>query len=344
MIKIVAPVCRKISFRATPRLPSFRKKGKRIRAKAKTKPASPVDGLGMKILALVLALLFVFGIGWSVLENNGITQRSVVTLKSEHYEVNNAMLSYYYKNEYANFLNQYGYYLSYFGLDTSKSLKEQKYYGGNMTWYEYFLKAAIDTATEQIILCEAALAAGKKIEEKEQKKIDETIASIKSTAKSYKMPLSQYLSGMYGTGVNMSDVEKCLEMSALASKQYTDMIESYEWDSEDYDKWAGDNKSSIWFVDYMSFPFKADFKKTDDDETKAAARKAAEDLAKALAEKKTEDEFFQWIVDYEKSLEAEKNIILVGCFQCIVKAADDIVSARCLSAGKDHANNLLLSN
>ena len=44
------------------------------------------------------------------------------------------------------------------------------------------------------------------------------------------------------------------------------------------------------------------------------------------------------------ALEAEKNIILVGCFQCIVKAADDIVSARCLSAGKDHANNLLLSN
>ena len=123
------------------------------------------------------------------------------------------------------------------------------------------------------------------------------------------MTVDAYLANMYGTGVKLKDVTKCIEMSALAQAQYNYMIESYEWDEEDYNKWIEeeDNLSSIWFADYMSFKFTAKFDKDDDDETKSLARKEAEDLAKSLAEKKTKKEFFDWIVDYEKKLQAEKD-------------------------------------
>ena len=54
------------------------------------------------------------------------------------------------------------------------------------------------------------------------------------------------------------------------------------------------------------------------------------------------------VIVLEKSvrtaLEAEKDIVLICRFQRIVKTADDIVSARSLSAGKDHADDLLLSS
>ena len=43
------------------------------------------------------------------------------------------------------------------------------------------------------------------------------------------------------------------------------------------------------------------------------------------------------------SLEANQDILFIGCLQGIVQTAYDIVSARCLSAGKNHADYLLLS-
>ena len=54
-------------------------------AKYNAKAESPVTGWPMKILAIVLALLLVFGIAWSVVESTGVFQRTTVTLKSEHY-------------------------------------------------------------------------------------------------------------------------------------------------------------------------------------------------------------------------------------------------------------------
>ena len=42
------------------------------------------------------------------------------------------------------------------------------------------------------------------------------------------------------------------------------------------------------------------------------------------------------------ALEAEKNVVLVGRFECVIQTADNVVSAGCLSAGKDYADNLLL--
>ncbi len=277
-------------------------------ANATTKAKSPVSGWPMKILAIFLALLMVLGIAWSVIEANGIAQRSAVTLSSENYKVNNAMLSYFYQTEYTSFLNQYGYYLSSFGLDTGKSLKTQVYdKTSGLTWYEYFLKLAIESAEDLMVLCEEANAAGLKIEEKEQAQIDESVQSIKDSAKMYGVSVDEYVSSMYGKGVKLSDIKDCLKLSALATKQYNAMVDSYDWKDADYDEWADekDHKASVWFIDYMDYQFKATFEKDDDDETKSKARQAAEALANQLAEKKTEDEFFQWIVDYEESIESE---------------------------------------
>ncbi len=268
--------------------------------------ATPMDGMPMKILALALAVLLVFGVVWSIVDNSGVLQRGTVTLKTEHYEVNNSMLSYYYQTEYANFVSQNSYLLQYIGLDTSKSLKVQNY-SKDMTWFEYFLDSALKSVKEHVLLCEAALAAGKGIGEKEQKQVDEAVENIKSSAKLYKMSVDQYVSGIYGTGVKLNDVIKCLEISALASKQYNDTVDSYKWDEGDFNKWLEDeeNMAKVWFVDYMSYEFEAEFKKDDDEQTKNEARAKAEKLAKQLAEMKTKDEFYDWIKKHEDSLKKD---------------------------------------
>ena len=42
------------------------------------------------------------------------------------------------------------------------------------------------------------------------------------------------------------------------------------------------------------------------------------------------------------ALEADEDVLRIRCLQRIVKTADDVVAARRLSAGKDHADDLLL--
>ena len=55
-------------------------------------------------------------------------------------------------------------------------------------------------------------------------------------------------------------------------------------------------------------------------------------------------EFDKVIIDESAraALETEKHVILVGSLDGIIQTADNVMSAGCLSAGKDNANDLLL--
>ena len=74
---------------------------------------------------LLVAIAFVVVGIISLVWKSGITERNVtaVTIDGENYTA--AETQYYYINNYQSFVSNYYYYLSYFGLDTSKSLKEQ---------------------------------------------------------------------------------------------------------------------------------------------------------------------------------------------------------------------------
>ena len=75
---------------------------------------------------LLVAIAFVVVGIISLVWKSGITERNVtaVTIDGENYTA--AETQYYYINNYQSFVSNYYYYLSYFGLDTSKSLKEQE--------------------------------------------------------------------------------------------------------------------------------------------------------------------------------------------------------------------------
>lgn len=238
------------------------------------------------IIAAVLAVAIVAGV--LIIYNiydSGFVQKRTTALETENYKISSAMLTYYYNSAYQNFVSSYGSAISSLGLDTSKSLKDQKMSGSDGTWYDYFLNNAKNSAQQILVLCEAARADGIKLTDEQKDEIDEVIATMKSNAKSNNVSLDFYLSRVYGTGVDEGVFRKCMELSELAAHYSEHMTEQYKYEESDWDKYFEDNKSSFLKADWMLYTFTANAETLADDATdeeKAAAKQKREEEYKAL--------------------------------------------------------------
>lgn len=96
-------------------------------------------------LYIAIAVIFVIvGIVVTV-ANSKVIERNAdaVAIGDETYTA--ADVSYFYNTIYNSFVSQNSYYLSVYGLDTSKSLKEQDCPINGSTWYDYFRDQALDS-------------------------------------------------------------------------------------------------------------------------------------------------------------------------------------------------------
>jgi len=117
--------------------------------------------------AVVLVLVLLVGVlAGSMISNSGMFLRATDVVEGENYSVDAAMLSYYFYGYYNGFLNQFGTYASYFGLDTSKSLKDQAY--GESTFFDYFMEQALAQAENTVLFCEEADARGITLDDEDE--------------------------------------------------------------------------------------------------------------------------------------------------------------------------------
>ena len=131
-----------------------------------TQPPKVISKTAKRIIAVVCAVVLLlsaaagiwYGVngGWTPRENN-IQYKSVysaedakarkaadkVVATAGGKELTNSQLQIFYWMEVYSFLDNYGYYLSSFGLDTTKPLSEQIVQGSEITWEQYFLEAAL---------------------------------------------------------------------------------------------------------------------------------------------------------------------------------------------------------
>ena len=150
-------------------------------------------------------------------------------------ELTNSRLSYYYWQQYYNFMSMYGSYASMMGLDTTKPLSEQMY-DDTHTWEDFFLQSAVRTFWQTEAINAAAKEAGyvldseteeyltsltdamtQEAESGEYASVDEYIQAAygpHSTMDSYTafaremMTASGYLSTVYGS-IELTDDEIC---------------------------------------------------------------------------------------------------------------------------------------
>ena len=125
------------------------------------------------IFAVVMALVLVIGVGsiiFNGITNSGIIERNTNALTVNGHKINSAEMGYYYIDSLNGFIHnaeeQFGesasLYIQYvYGLDLTKPLDEQQYQGdANMTWGDYFVDAACESAKNVYSMCDAAEKAG----------------------------------------------------------------------------------------------------------------------------------------------------------------------------------------
>ena len=261
-----------------------------------------------KVTALVVVLvvlLIAACILAMVAVDTGFVARSKVAAQSKNYKVSGTMLSYYFYTQYSMFLNQYGSYASYFGLDTSKSLKAQAF-SDTQTWYDYFMDSTKQMINQYLALAEGAKAANIALDSEDKANVDAQIDSLAESAKSSGYSTRGYISAVYGSGVSEKDVRKALELSVLANKFYTRKSDELKAavTEDDITKEVDENKANYLTADTLQFDVTAKITSAGLEATDAekqayeTEKTAASDAAKLIAAAKTEKEFKAAVAAY----------------------------------------------
>ena len=247
--------------------------------------------IGWIIGAALFVLLLVFGV---------VTTKGLLpALRVNDRTYSTREVSYFYGNEYWSFINSYGSFASYLGLDTEggiATLGSQAYTASDdySTWKEYFLSAAKSSMASLQALDEYAKANGIELTEEEIASVDADLATLEQNviAGGYKN-LDLYFSTAYGNGVNRRIARDAGLLQKRASKAYDYATSQFVYTDEElaeyYDSLEGEvDKYDYWF--YYVAADKVDSEPDEDgtftsavtDETMAAAKEKAEAIAAAF--------------------------------------------------------------
>ncbi len=306
-----------------------------VRKEKKGMPTWAVNVIAVVITLAVLALAAI-----PFLSSNGIFGRMQTAMKSEHFSVNQNMMTYYFNASYQNFCSQYSSYISNgnFSLNPSKDLKAQTFADPNAgsaletyilgsfegTWFDYFMNQTTSEVETMLLYCEEAYARGWELGEEENAAIDKAVASLTSTATSNQYTsLDLFLSQNFGNGVQEQDVRDALKLSELATLCSTRIGEevlsgiSAEQVNAAYDATGGvdidGNGTNINKIDYSYYTFTVKYSEmegaTDADKLQAYLDAIAKAKANAEALEKITDakEFEKFILPFvvEDNYDAE---------------------------------------
>ncbi len=286
-----------------------------VLAKATT-PAKKKQGMpswALNLITVLVAAVILISVVFSLLSANGVFARMQTAVKSDNYKVNANMMKYFFQTQYQSFVSENSSYLSYYGLDTGLSLKDQTVDTGEsaQTWFDFMMTQTETQVKEMLVYCEEADVRGIKLEETDEDSIDTQIEMLETYAQMYGYTSNSYTAAMYGKGVRLSDVRRCLEISTLASKcaqKIGDEVESGIEDTDIESEYTA-NKIKYELVDMLTYTFTVKYSDAKaacatgaDDATIIAKYKEMIDDAKAkaskLAEAKSEDEYKDILADY----------------------------------------------
>ena len=259
------------------------------------------------IFVAIMALVVVIGLTTIIgntISTSGIIERGTTALTVNDEKINSAELSYYYidsiNNFYGNAASQYGDYASLimqynYGLDLSKPLNAQQYYGDpETTWADYFVDAAISNAKSIYALNAMATKDGHKLSEDEQKTLDTLGDEVTRQAKTSGFSNAKdFLQAMYGYGASLESYTEYVTMSTMADSYYAAHADSLSYDDAAIREYEKDHYGEFSSYSFSYYYLSSDSfleggtkgeddKITYSDEEKKAALAAAEEAANSL--------------------------------------------------------------
>ena len=127
---------------------------------------------------------------------------TVVATIGEHTLTNDALQIYYWM-EVQNFLNTYGNYAAYFGMDYTQPLDTQRCtYDENLTWQQFFLQTALTNWNQVQAMNLMAGEAGLTPSEEDQAYLDGLDAYLEETAAGFGISVEELMTANFGPGAN----------------------------------------------------------------------------------------------------------------------------------------------
>ena len=246
-------------------------------------------------LYIAIAVIFVIvGIVVTV-ANSKVIERSAdaVTIGNETYTA--ADVSYFYNTIYSSFVSKNSYYLSAYGLDTSKSLKEQDCPINGSTWYDYFRDQALESLKSYALLAQKAEAEGFDASEEVEQSVQETLSDLDASAASAGYTRAQYIKAVCGPLVNEKVFERNIRMMALAQAYSNSYSDSLSYTSDEVQAAYDADPKSYQSVDIEYILFSSGAGSDATDEEKAQLLDEAKQKAETALSRYAQGEAFDAI-------------------------------------------------
>ena len=253
----------------------------------------------IKIAAAILvpcfAVVLIGAIVLGSLSAAGKFLRSTISVTSDSYEIDNAMMSYFFNSQVQDYLRN----TSSSSIDQTKSLKSQKY-SDSQTWFDYFMASTKAQVQQLVVLAEAAKAEGMELTAEEKESIESQLNAIDQQAQAQGTTFNKYIASIYGNGVTREDVQRCLELYTLANSFYEQKYNGFTYSDEVLESYFEENQQTLTVYSYKSYTINAEFDIDASDDVKNEALAAAKASADELAACTTSEAFDAWVEAFLK--------------------------------------------
>lgn len=226
-----------------------RKVQKRKEEKEKEKKEERIStAIGIVVLVALVCLVASFPIRTYL-----ATHETYVVVNGE--AVNKVEFDYQYNLTKNNYITQYGSYLTYFGLDTSKDLSTQMY-SDTLTWQDYFEQNAVESLKQNKALMAEAKAAGFTYDTTDE--YNTFKETIKTSAASAGVSDKEYVRSIYGSYATMGRIEEYVKNDMVMSAYYQKLQEDNAPSDDEIQSYYEENKATYDSVDYRLTTIEAD--------------------------------------------------------------------------------------
>lgn len=217
----------------------------------KQTPKKKWSGAKVAVTAALCLLVALGGFAVYFFSSDLPAQTFTAATVGEH-KLTAAQYSYYFSSAYNDFMVENQDNLSAYGLDTTKTLAEQKI-SDEMTWEDYFKNKAMTNIVSTYATYDEAVKNGITLSQEDEASIDAYLASIEENAKSNNARLSSYLYAQFGKGVTLDVIRGEVEKQRLSRKFQQQLTESYTFTEEQMLDEYNENKDSLDMITYYAF-------------------------------------------------------------------------------------------
>lgn len=226
-----------------------RKVQKRKKEKEKEKKEERIStAIGIVVLVALVCLVASFPIRTYL-----ATHETYVVVNGE--AVNKVEFDYQYNLTKNNYITQYGSYLTYFGLDTSKDLSTQMY-SDTLTWQDYFEQNAVESLKQNKALMAEAKAAGFTYDTTDE--YNTFKETIKTSAAAAGVSDKEYVRSIYGSYATMGRIEEYVKNDMVMNAYYQKLQEDNAPSDDEIQSYYEENKATYDSVDYRLTTIEAD--------------------------------------------------------------------------------------